>query len=316
MKTTPVTPQDLARSVLAVPPLALTADLDLAAEENRKLARHIEAGGVTTLLYGGNANLHNWPVSRFGELLAMLEEIAAPDSWVLPSVGPEYGKLVDEARIARNTRYPTLMALPMTFPQTPAGIERGLRDFVQISGKPLVVYIKAAGYLPVEVVARLIEAGEVCGIKYAVPRPDLTDDPYLADLVGAIGPDRVVSGAGELVAVPHLRTYGLAGFTAGCVCIAPRLSMAVLRLLQSRDFDRLEPVLALIRPLEQLREKLSLIRALHEAVTLSGIARMGPILPLLSNMEPEHHAVIAATARALLQAEERFAADNTAIAAE
>ena len=32
----------------------------------------------------------------------------------------------------------------------------------------------------------------------------------------------VVSGMGELPAIIHLRDFGLAGFTSGCVCIAPR----------------------------------------------------------------------------------------------
>ncbi len=47
MYTCAVTAPDLARSVIAVPPLARTADLNPAA--NRALIRHLEAGGVTTV---------------------------------------------------------------------------------------------------------------------------------------------------------------------------------------------------------------------------------------------------------------------------
>ena len=50
---------DLARSVLAVPPLARRADLTLDHAANRALIRHIERGGIATLIYGGNANLYN-----------------------------------------------------------------------------------------------------------------------------------------------------------------------------------------------------------------------------------------------------------------
>ena len=53
MKTSDVVPQDLSASVVAVPPLARNADLSLNREENRKLIRHLKAGGVTSLMYAG-----------------------------------------------------------------------------------------------------------------------------------------------------------------------------------------------------------------------------------------------------------------------
>ena len=53
MQTAPITPADLRRSVIAVPPLCRNADYSLADEENTKLIRHMEAGGISILLYGG-----------------------------------------------------------------------------------------------------------------------------------------------------------------------------------------------------------------------------------------------------------------------
>jgi len=49
VKTGAVTPADLARSVLAVPPLARHADLSLNTVANRALIRHLENGGVSTV---------------------------------------------------------------------------------------------------------------------------------------------------------------------------------------------------------------------------------------------------------------------------
>ncbi|MDX6751599.1 dihydrodipicolinate synthase family protein [Geminicoccaceae bacterium 1502E] len=307
MKISPVTPADLARCVLSVPPLALGADLSLAAEENRKLVRHIEEGGVSTLLYGGNANLQAWPVGRLVELLEHIEAIAAPDSWVIPSVGPDYGRLIDSAPLARETAFPCFMALPMTAHHTPSGVERALRDFVQASGKPLIAYIRAENYLAPDALARMVESGEVVGVKYAVMRPDLTQDPYLAVLCDAVGRERIVSGAGEVPAVPHLTAFGLGGFTAGCVCIAPRLSMKVHGALKAGDMAAVEKWLEPIRPLEALRESISPIRVLHDAVTFSGVADMGPISPALANLEEAHRAPVAEAARALLAAERALA---------
>ncbi len=56
---TTLTPERLAASVLAVPPLCRNSDLSLAEAENAKLIRHIESGGIRTLLYGGNANFYH-----------------------------------------------------------------------------------------------------------------------------------------------------------------------------------------------------------------------------------------------------------------
>jgi hypothetical protein len=39
---------------------------------------------------------------------------------------------------------------------------------------------------------------------------------------------------------------------------------------------------------------------LHDAVTLAGIADMGPMLPHLSNIAADQHAAVAAAAKALL----------------
>lgn len=70
--------QEFAVSVMAVPPLARRADLSLDAAQNQKLIRHIEAGGVRTLLYGGNANLYHVAVSEYRDLLDLLADSSGP----------------------------------------------------------------------------------------------------------------------------------------------------------------------------------------------------------------------------------------------
>ena len=74
MDTTPVTRERLAASVIAVPPLARGADLTLNDAENARLIRHLETGGISTLLYGGNANLYHSSLSEYGDLLALLAD--------------------------------------------------------------------------------------------------------------------------------------------------------------------------------------------------------------------------------------------------
>ena len=139
MKTMPVTPDDLARSVLAVPPLARNADLSLNQAANQALVRHLEAGGVSTLMYGGNANFYNIGVGEYPAILDMLEEIAGNQSWVIPSIGPDFGHAVDQAKILRDRAFPTAMVLPLTFPSTPEGAEAGIRRIVEAYAKPVIV---------------------------------------------------------------------------------------------------------------------------------------------------------------------------------
>ncbi|MBM3539471.1 MAG: dihydrodipicolinate synthase family protein [Alphaproteobacteria bacterium] len=300
MKTSPVTPADLASSVLAVPPLARHQDLSLNKEANKALIRHLQDGGVTTLMYGGNANFYNIGTGEYAAVLDMLQELAAPNTWVIPSVGPDFGKMMDQVAVLKQRAFPTAMVLPQTFPSTPAGAETGLKRFADAYGKPIIVYVKAEGYLNPQNVANLVSAGVVCGIKYAIVRKDPREDAFLSELVQKVDRKYIISGIGERPAVVHLRDFGLNAFTSGSVCVGPRGSMALLAALKRKDYTSAEKIRAAYLPLEDCRDALSPIRVLHEAVGLAGIADMGPMLPLLSNLEAEHHSRVGQAARELL----------------
>jgi len=299
MKTTPVTPADLARSVLAVPPLARYSDLTLNEEANRQLISWLEAGGVSSLMYGGNANFYNLPISEYAEVLDFLCSAVGADTWLIPSFGPDYGRLIDQARILRGSRVPTAMALPQTFPATPEGVEVGLRRAAVTMGKPLILYIKAENYIAPEAAGRLAKEGLICAVKYANVRSDPADDPYLARLLDQVDPKMVISGIGERPAIAHFRRFGLASFTSGSVCVGPRGSTALLAALKRGDVAEAERLRAAYIPLEDLRDGISPIRVLHDAVSLAGIADMGPMLPLMSNLNAEQQARVKPVALAL-----------------
>ena len=303
MKTTPVSPSDLSRSVLSVPPLAWHEDLSPNHEANDTLIKHIEAGGVTTLLYGGNANMHNIGLTGLADLLQHLIVSAGYDSWVIPSVGPDFGGMMDQLPVIRELEFPTAMILPIQFPATPDGIATGVRKFAEALGKPVIIYIKTEGYLSVDHLKGLQEDGLLAAIKYAVPREDTKEDAYLEDLCQAIGPENIVSGFGERPAIDHLKTFGLAGFTSGCVCIAPTLSMQFLRAIQAKSWEEAGRLHGSIMPMEDQRERISPIRVLHDAITLIGIADMGPIYPMLSGIDKSEYESVSQAAKELLQLE-------------
>lgn len=310
MKTSAVTPADLAASVLAVPPLARNRDLTLNAAANRSLIRHLEAGGVRTLMYGGNANFYNIGTVEYPALLDMLEKLAGRDTWVIPSIGPDFGKAFDQVSILRERRFPTAMVLPLQFPATDSGIATGIRRLSERLGRPLLVYIKNDGYLAPETVGRLDRDGCVCAIKYATVRDDPRKDPYLEALLAQVDRSKVISGIGERPAIVHLRDFGLQAFTSGSVCVGPRGSMKLLRLIKAGRWEEAERVRAAYMGLEDARDAISPIRVLHEAVTLAGIAEMGPMLPMLSNIGVEHIARVREAARALLAHDEQLGTDS------
>lgn len=299
MKTSAVTTEDLKRSVLSVPPLAWNADFTPNREANGQLIRYLEDGGVSTLLYGGNANFYNLGISNYGALLEMLTELAGAESWIVPSVGPDYGKMMDQAPIAKALGFPTVMVLPLTFPTTPAGVVTGIRRVAEAFGRPVILYIKLESYIEPEDAARLVDDGLVCAIKYAIVRQDPKVDPCLTRLLELVERRFVISGIGERPAIVHLRDFGLPSFTSGSVCIAPRASTAILRALQTRDYATAERLRQRFLPFEDRRDELSPLRVLHDGVTLAGIADMGPLLPLLTGVPDQDRAAVAKAARDL-----------------
>lgn len=307
-----VIPADLGHSIMAVPPLARTADGRFDDAANGAVIRHLEAGGVTSILYGGNALAQHWPLSVYADWLDRLEALVAPDTWLLPSVGPDAGKLLDQAVILSARRYPVALLLPMAAPMTQAGMADAMRRFTAESGVQLLVYIKTDDYIAAPILADLAREGVVFGVKYAVPRTLGAADPYLRDIVQAIGAARVISGFGEPPAVPHMLDFGLPGFTAGCVCIAPALSTALFHALKQGDRAAAERLLQPILPLEILRGQINEIRVLHEAVGLCALAQTGPILLPSAPVPDDRRAEVAAAAQALLRAETDFRSANAA----
>lgn len=300
MNTSPLQLEEFAATVLAVPPLARRADLSLDVEQNRQLIQHMEAGGQRILLYGGNANLYHCGMADYAQMLDMLAEATAASMRVIPAIGPDFGKMMEQARLLRGSGYRTAMVLPMQGFTTSEGVAEGISRFVDTSGIPVTLYLKSESYIDIAALGKLVDEGRIFAVKYAVVREDLLADDYLRALVQRITPARVISGMGERPAIVHLVHFGLASFTTGSGCIAPRASMQLLRALKRREVATAEALHARFLPLEDLRESISLIRVLHDAVTLCGLADMGPQLPLLSTSPLERFAEIKAQADALL----------------
>lgn len=296
------------RGVYAVPPVARRIDdaRSIHPEENARILRHIAEGGVRRILYGGNGNLYHISMSDYEQLLDCLSDWSDTLT-IVPSVGPAYGRAMDQAAVLRRHRFPFVMALPCNDPRTAAGLTRGYREIARAAGIPLLLYLKSEDNLGPDVdagldaVAELIDDGVAIGVKYAIVRKDPGDDAYLQGLLSRVEREVVISGLGERPAVIHMEEWRLPGFTTGSGCINPKHVQALYEAAQRGDFVRAREYRSAFMPLEDLRDRWGPGVVLHEAVESAGIARVGPHVPFLSELTADQREEVGATAGKLAE---------------
>jgi dihydrodipicolinate synthase/N-acetylneuraminate lyase len=273
-------------------------------------------GGITRLLYGGNAFVYHLTLGEYEELLGSLAAVAG-DTWIIPAIGPSYGRAIDQAPIVRRHAFPTAMLLPCNDPRDAAGLAHGIREIADALGMPVVLYLKddhtfgADVIAGLDTVAALVDAGVVCAIKYAIVRRDPSADAYLDGLLARVDRSVVVSGMGEKPAVVHLRDRGLPGFTTGSGCVAPALSTALLAAATAGRWADADGLRQVFLPLETLRDDWGPARVLHAAIEDAGIAAMGPIPPYVSEVPASKRVAVRDAAAALALANRDAAAQVT-----
>ena len=285
-------PRLQAGDLFAVPPLPrrTTADRAIDFDAAETIAAHIAAGGITRLLYGGNAFLYHASLAEFEELAGWLA--AMPATRVpIPSIGPSFGHALEQARLLRRHRFPAVMMLPCGDPRDAGGLEAGYREIADAAGMPLILYLKSEDAFGrdrnagLDAIGRLIEDGVAVAIKYAVVLPDPAKDPYLDGLLWRVDRSTIISGMGERPAIVHLKDFRLAGMTTGSGCIAPQRCREFFNACRAADWGRAEDLRAVFMPLEDLRDEWGPARVLHHATELCGIACTGPIPPYVSSLD-------------------------------
>lgn len=291
-----------------MPPLARKNDArrSIDFDQNNRIVRHIADGGLTRFIYGGNAFLYHVTLAEYESLLDWLNGFA-DGLWAIPSLGPSYGRAMDQASILRRYKFPCAMALPCGDPRDAKGLETGLREIAESANTPLILYLKeennfgADKEAGLDVVARLVDEGVCVAIKYAVVRNNPAEDAYLESLLKRVDRALVISGIGERPAVAHMRDWTLPGFTTGSGCVAPRLSGRIFEACVKEDYETAEKLRAEFLPLEDLRDAWSPAKVLHFATQLAGMAETGPVPPFLSSLSEERLKELAPIARELVE---------------
>lgn len=294
--------------VFAVPPLTRQQGnkREINFEENARLVRYMVQGGISRFIYGGNAFLYHVTLAEYEQLLRWLSEMQSDELWFIPSAGPSYGRLMDQAPLLRQFAPPCVMVLPCGDPRDAAGIEQGIREFAEAADVKLMLYLKDESNMGsdreagLDVVRRLLDDSICMAIKYAVVRQEPETDAYLADLLERVDRSKVISGMGERPAVIHLRDWKLTGFTTGSGCLIPQLSSDLLAACQSGNFVEAEEIRAQFLGLEDIRDAWGPARVLHQAVELAQIAETGPIPPFVSALSTAQQIELKAVVQRLL----------------
>ncbi len=304
--------------VFAVPPLARAPGKGRAIdfEESSRIVGHIAKGGISRFIYGGNAFLYHLTLDEYEQLLAWQAGIKEDGLWFIPSAGPSYGRMMDQAKLLRRFAVPCVMTLPCGDPRDAAGLELGLREFAQAADTHLMLYLKEETNMGADLmagldtVAQLVDEGICIAIKYAVVREDPSQDRYLDQLLKRVERRKVISGIGERPAINHLRQWGLSGFTTGSGCLAPALSAAVFSACRAGNYEEAEHVRSRFLDLEDLRDTWGPARVLHHALELAGVAATGPIPPFVSELSPEQKYRVQPVAQELLTQQQELVAGD------
>ncbi len=102
---------------------------------------------------------------------------------MVPSVGPAFGTMMDQAEVLQDFDFPTVMILPQREIADEHGIASGIRRFVDAYGKPIVLYLKHDRWLSPDIVGKMYRSGILSWIKYAVVRDDTAKDDYLREVL-------------------------------------------------------------------------------------------------------------------------------------
>ena len=300
-----ITPADL-EGVFAVPPLPRQrgAGRPLDFEAAERVAGHIHEGGISRYLYGGNAFLYHVTLDEYEALIDWLSGFDA-SRWAIPSLGPSFGRAVDQSRLLRRRAFRAAMLLPCGDPRDARGLEAGVREIADLAGIPLVLYLKSEdGFgadleAGLDAIGRLMGDGVAVAVKYAVVRREPARDSYLDGLLRRVDAARVISGIGERPAVVHMRDYGLRGFTTGSGCIAPALCQQLFEACRAKNWALAGRVREHFLAFEDLRDAWGPARVLHHGTELAGIAPTGPIPPFVSPLDGAQLDALTPVARAL-----------------
>ena len=278
--------------VVAITPRSEDQQVDL--DGVRRNARYLVQNGVsfimpecgTGLVYDANLEEYEAVVGAF------LDEVG-DESYVVPGIGPGFGRALEMGRIAKDLGVDGVMIMPVVGPASAMGVYNGLKAIAQKIKLPTILYQRRLDIMAVDDVIRLCQLDEIVGLKYAVDNIDAFKK--IAEQVGDKA--AMTCGMAEDPCIDYMEN-GAIGFSSRMANFVPRMSMSLLQNFMSGNKDEAERLRNLMIPFEDFRGEGGArysSSALHSAMDYIGLAG-GPVIPFAIDVSdqdlPRVHAMM------------------------
>ncbi|MGY8827198.1 MAG: dihydrodipicolinate synthase family protein [Candidatus Latescibacterota bacterium] len=266
--------------IVAITPRSADGSIDLlgAAANVRYL---VESGANFIMPMCGTGLVYDATLEEYEAVVGTFMDAAAGKAFIVPGIGPGYGRTLEMGKIARSLGVAGAMVMPIVGPASAKGVEEGMTRIARDVQLPLLLYQRRLDIMPVAQVIRLCALDEVIGLKYAV------DDLYAFTQINDAAGTRaaMVCGMAEDPALKYLAA-GAVGFSSGMANFAPRMSLAILQNSRSDNRAAAEVLREVMVPFEDLRGERAARysgSALHAAMERARLAG-GPVVPFAEDV--------------------------------
>ena len=288
--------------VVAITPRLANRQVDL--EGARSNVRYLIEHGVDFIMPEcGTGLVYDATLEEYEAVVGAFMDAAGDEAYIVPGIGPGYGRALEMGKIARSLGAAGVMIMPIVGPASAAGVLQGLREIAEDVQLPTLLYQRRLDVLPVEHVVQLCKIDEVVGLKFAVE--DLETFKRIVD--GAGKDAAMVCGMAEDPCIDYLEN-GAVGFSSGMANFVPRMSLTLLRQFVSGNGEEARRLRELMVPFEDFRGENGARysgSALHAAMDYSNLAG-GPVIPFATDVAEEDLPRVKSMMEVLMREEEKL----------
>ena len=296
--------KETCRNVLVVAITPRKADRQVDLKGAHRNVRYLIENGVNFIMPEcGTGQGYDTSLEEFEAVVGAFMDAAGGEAFVVPGIGPGFGRGLEMGRIARSLGVAGVMIMPVVGPASDRGVTNGLKAIAEETQLPTILYQRRLDIMPVEDVVRLCGLDGIVGLKYSVE--DMGAFEEIVDRAG----DRaaMVCGMAEDPCIEYM-AHGAVGFSSGMANFVPRMSLALLRRFAAGDRDGAQRLRDLMLPFEDFRGEDGArysTSALHAAMDCAGLAG-GPVIPFAEDVAAEDLPRVEAMMEVLMAEEKRL----------
>jgi 4-hydroxy-tetrahydrodipicolinate synthase len=252
----------------------------------------------------GTGQAYDADLAEYESVVGTFLEAAGEDAFVVPGIGPGFGRSLEMGYIAHSLGAAGVMIMPVVGPASAKGVRVGLSEIAEKVKLPTILYQRRLDIMPVKDTIELCRQDSIVGLKYSV------DDLGVFRKVNAGAGDHaaMVCGMAEEPSIDYLEE-GAVGFSSGMANFVPSLSLKILSSYRNGDVGEARRVRDLMVPFEDFRGERQArysTSALHAGMNQAGLAG-GPVIPFSEDVDEKDLPRVATMLDTLLSEVERSA---------